>query len=125
MASLLWRLRRTTAIETDLLRIQAEILRDRRHRCASPDQPEQRQNVLYRVLDAAIPPGLRPRDTERDEFNHLDRSPTYPVNPQRQLTHCFQRLANLDNGVLERLRGDESALWGPMLPKLFSVPTAR
>jgi hypothetical protein len=36
LASLLWRLRRTTAIETDLLRIQAEILRDRRHRCGSP-----------------------------------------------------------------------------------------
>ena len=29
LASLLWRLRRTTVIETDLLRIQAEILRDR------------------------------------------------------------------------------------------------
>jgi hypothetical protein len=35
LASQLWRLRRTTAIETDLLRIQAEILRDRRlGRCA-------------------------------------------------------------------------------------------
>jgi hypothetical protein len=31
LASLLWRLRRATAIETDLLTIQAEILRDRRH----------------------------------------------------------------------------------------------
>src|SRR5271170_509209 len=30
LASLLWRLRRATAIETDLLRIQAEVLRDRR-----------------------------------------------------------------------------------------------
>src|SRR5450759_4294209 len=30
LASLLWRLRRATAIETDLIRIQAEILRDRR-----------------------------------------------------------------------------------------------
>jgi len=29
LASLLWRLRRATAIETDLLRIQAEILRER------------------------------------------------------------------------------------------------
>jgi len=38
LASLLWRLRRTTAIETDLLRIQAEILRDRQHRCESPSQ---------------------------------------------------------------------------------------
>src|ERR1019366_8252833 len=31
LASLLWRLRRATAIETELFTIQAEILRDRRH----------------------------------------------------------------------------------------------
>jgi hypothetical protein len=31
LASLLWRLRRIIAIETDLFRIQAEILRDRRN----------------------------------------------------------------------------------------------
>ena len=115
LASLLWRLRRTTAIETDLLRIQAEILRDRQHRCEPPDQPEQRQNVLYRVLGAAIPPGLRPRDTDHDECNQFDRSPTSQVNPSRQLTHCFQRLANLDNGVFERLGRYESALWRQML----------
>src|SRR5271168_4232695 len=41
LASLLWRLRRTTAIETDLLRIQAEILHDRRlGRCGErPSDP--------------------------------------------------------------------------------------
>jgi hypothetical protein len=125
LASLLWRLRRTTAIETDLLRIQAEILRDRQHRCEPPDQPEQRQNVLYRVLDAAIPPGLRRSDTERGECNHLDRSTAYPVNPQRQLTCCFQRLANLDNGVFERLGRYESALWRQMLQTLFALQSAR
>ena len=125
LASLLWRLRRTTAIETDLLRIQAEILRDRRHRCASPDQPEQRQNVLYRVLDAAIPPGLRPSDTDHDECNQFDRSLTSQVNPSRQLTHCFQRLANLDNGVFERLGRYESALWRQMLQTLLMLQSAR
>jgi hypothetical protein len=125
LASLLWRLRRATAIETDLLRIQAEILRDRRHRCESTDQPEQRQNVLYRVFDAAILPGLRPTDTERDECNRLDHSPTSPVNPSRQLTHCFQRLANLDNGVFERLGRYESALWRQMLQTLFALQSAR
>jgi hypothetical protein len=31
LASLLWRLRRAAMIETELLSIQAEILRDRRH----------------------------------------------------------------------------------------------
>jgi len=38
LASLLWRLRRATAIETDLLRIQAEILQDRRPRFAMKPQ---------------------------------------------------------------------------------------
>src|SRR6202165_1172254 len=37
LASLLWRLRRATAIETDLLSIQAEILRDRRGQTRSQD----------------------------------------------------------------------------------------
>ena len=40
LASLLWRLRRATAIETDLLRIQAEILRERRdHTQCQPARP--------------------------------------------------------------------------------------
>jgi hypothetical protein len=36
LASLLWRLRRATSIETGLLRIQAEILRERRRAQQSP-----------------------------------------------------------------------------------------
>ena len=39
LASLLWRLRRATAIETDLLRIQAEILRERRDANATGRNP--------------------------------------------------------------------------------------
>ena len=35
LASLLWRIRRATAIETDLLQIQAEILSDRPHESAT------------------------------------------------------------------------------------------
>jgi hypothetical protein len=81
--------------------------------------------VLYRVLDAAIPSSLRPRDTERGECNHLDRSTAYPVDPQRRLTCCFQRLANLDNGVFERLGRYESALWRQMLQTLFALQSAR
>ena len=46
LASLLGRLRRTTAIETDLLRIQAEILRDRR----LGRFPEGLSNVLPLIL---------------------------------------------------------------------------
>ena len=48
LASLLWRLRRATAIETDLLRIQAEILRDRR-----PASPHRSNDVACPVRRAA------------------------------------------------------------------------
>src|ERR1700681_782409 len=55
LASLLWRLRRATAIETDLLSIQAEILRDRRDQTRSQGQPERPQAMAFRVIETAIP----------------------------------------------------------------------
>jgi hypothetical protein len=59
LASLMWRIRRATSIETELLSIQAEILRDRRS-CSDPSgQSEHPENVLYRVLKSAIPQPLR------------------------------------------------------------------
>jgi hypothetical protein len=57
LASLLWRIRRATGIETDLLRIQAEILRERRQAAQQRDGPEPPPpNPLYRALRAVIPP---------------------------------------------------------------------
>ena len=41
LASLLWRIRRATAIETDLLQIQAEILSDRRLELAGDDTEQE------------------------------------------------------------------------------------
>src|SRR6266481_6115101 len=40
LASLLWRIRRATAIETDLLQIQAEILEDRRYTLEPANEAE-------------------------------------------------------------------------------------
>ncbi len=60
LASLLWRIRRATAIETDLLRIQAEILRERQYASAAdregaqpPHRPVPRTDALF---PAARPP---------------------------------------------------------------------
>ncbi len=55
LASLLWRLRRATAIETDLLRIQAEILRDRRDRTRAGGQPERPHAMPLRVIGGGMP----------------------------------------------------------------------
>jgi hypothetical protein len=130
----LWRLRRATAIETDLLRIQAEILRDRQDQRRSHDQLERPQTIRLLALDAALPPAMR--DEPRDSWNDNDprvsdhdacgtRSAIAAVNPSRDLAHCFQRLANLDNGVFERLGRYETALWRQMAQTVFVLQSAR
>src|SRR5215469_10483466 len=59
LASLLWRIRRATGIETDLLRIQAEILRERAQNAqqGGPEPPP--PNSLYQALRAVIEPHWR------------------------------------------------------------------
>jgi hypothetical protein len=136
LASLLWRIQRATGIETDLLQIQAEILRDRRQvrdvNFTKPD-PEP-QSVVYLK---AIRPGQGERwedgcghyDTQPnmtdDQHDQLDAAPSAPVAPSRELTYSFMRLANIDNGLFERLRRYEAALWRQTVQTLFTLRTAR
>lgn len=117
LASLLWRLRRATAIETDLLRIQAEILRDR-GRGQSPDWPNHRTLPIIEAITS-------PNDA-CDKQSRTDRfAAPPPVNSARQLTICFQRLANLDNGVFERLGRYESAIGRQVLKTLYLLRSVR
>ncbi len=133
LASLLWRIRRATAIETDLLRIQAEILRERQYACAADREGEQlSRNVVYRVLRAAIPSGLRrhsrngsnngTRDLGESD-DGIDPSGENCVDPPRGLTHCFLRLAHLDPGTFERLGRYEAALWRQVVQTMFARRT--
>ena len=128
LASLLWRLRRATAIETDLLRIQAEILRDRRQG-GSPDRSNGRAVPVLRVtsLDETR---WNEKDDEPWRLDHLacddaSGSPPRPINPARQLSLCFQRINNLDNGAFERLGRYESAIARQVLRTLYLLRSAR
>jgi hypothetical protein len=132
LASLLWRLRRSTAIETDLLRIQAEILRDRRVHRRLQGQPERPRAVCFRVLEPAIPPGVRNEPTDHWNANNPKQADerAHPVSTSqdtapRELAHSFQRLANLDNDVFERLGRYETALWRQMVRTLLVLRSAR
>jgi hypothetical protein len=106
LASLLWRLRRASAIETDLFRIQAEILRDL--------HPPEISGRVERDSD---------RDTERWPERVADASPGECLhrmaNPIRDLTHAFQRQNNFDNGAFDRLGRYEAALWRQMIKTLL------
>ena len=94
LASLLWRLRRIIAIETDLFQIQAEILRDRRNEVTT----------LHGELPDQAPEVLTLAEADRLSCNGPALSP-------RELTHCFLRLGNLDSGAFERLGRYNAALW--------------
>ena len=106
LASLLWRLRRASAIETDLFRIQAEILRERRPL----------QTIEQSLDDAEGNPERWPEQLDDSDLDHCGSS---LVNPIRDLTHAFQRQNNFDNGAFERLGRYETALWRQMIRTLL------
>jgi hypothetical protein len=131
LASLLWRLRRATAIETELFRIQAEILRDRRNHTRSQGMPEAPQAIPFRVIESAIPLCDELDWNEGDARRaYLECTHPFPISPSRDmsprdLAHCFQRLVNFDNDVFERLGRYEVALWRQMLQTLVMLQAAR
>jgi hypothetical protein len=127
LASLFWRLRRASAIETDLFRIQAEILRDR-GQAQSLDCPTEGSSRILEITELCSSKsdehGGGPWQTTR----YCCSSP--PSDPDvfksiRQLAVCFQRIANFDNGAFERLGRYESALVRQVVQTLFLLQTAK
>jgi hypothetical protein len=107
LASLLWRLRRIISVETDLFQIQAEILRDR-------NEPG---SVYDEIRDQA------PEDVKNGDCNQLNAHSS--STSARELTYCFLRLGNLDNGAFELLGRYNAALWKQTAQTLFLLQTIR
>jgi hypothetical protein len=126
LASLFWRLRRATMIETELLRIQAEILRDRRSSHLTARSRNTASPIVGNAYSAVQ--DLQENQTDSDSWPAIhsnSRSAPQPVNSARDLAHCFLRLANLDNGIFERLGRYESALSRQVVRILFLLKSAR
>jgi hypothetical protein len=135
LSSLLWRIRRATSIETGLLRIQAEILRARRHAsepvCESEARPE---DFVDGVIEGSVCSGTRKLsngscdDCRTNAVDHqcekLTVSPDSAVGG-RELTYCFLRLANLDNGAFDRIGRYEGHLWRQISQTLFALQAVR
>jgi hypothetical protein len=88
LASILWRLRRATTMETGLFEIQAGLLRDRQ---------QKRQLLSHDVTYAVFSP-----DNPSDRHLH---------ETTIEFARCFLRLANLPNLALDRLSRYEATLW--------------
>jgi hypothetical protein len=107
LASLLWRLRRATTIETGLFEIQADHLGNfRRTHQISPASRE----IVYALFNARSD-----RQAASDGLANVTgtrlASAQGQVVPDIELTRCFLRLCNLPNYALDRLSRYEAILW--------------
>jgi hypothetical protein len=121
LASLLWRLRRATAIETGLFKIQARHLLQFQQR---RQDHQARQEIIDSMYRDAVATEETMRQNEDDITGGLDtapRSTTEPADQSDDLTRSFIRLANLPTYPLDRLSRYEATLWRQACQILFTL----
>jgi hypothetical protein len=114
LASLLWRLRRATAIESGLLQIQAGIIRERKAKARETIASACKLNVFYRLIpaaDQATSAGASTLEEPTETPLVPKDAPDIPVSSRADIARSFLRLANLDSGIFERLGRYEASLW--------------
>ena len=123
LASLLWRLRRATSIETGLFEIQAGILRGY---ASTPGTPIKHSVDLYRLLALRDPSAQfgRVADLSPPDDTTIRRSLTnnFPgTSAARQVAQCYTRLVNLDKALFERVGYYEARLWRQFADTLVAL----
>jgi hypothetical protein len=121
LASLLWRLRRATAIESGLFKIQAQHLLQFRQR--RQDQ-QARQKIIDSMYRDAVATEDEMRQNEDEITGSLDADPRSIAEPADQsddLTRSFVRLTNLPTYPLDRLSRYEATLWRQACQILFTL----
>ena len=118
LASLLWRLRRATAIESGLFKIQAKhLLQFRQRRQARQGPPE--------IIDSTYRNAVATEEGYHDEpISALDPRAPVGVEPADQgedLTRSFVRLSNLPTCPLDRLSRYEATLWRQACQIMFTL----
>ena len=112
LASLLWRLRRATTIETGLFEIETEHLSEagRSHQVSPASREVVR--VLFGPHASVSAPDSLPGCGVKVEPS---------VDPTAELTRCYLRLANLPNFALDRVSRYEATLWRQVGQLLFTL----
>jgi len=124
LASLLWRLRRATSIETGLLQIRDEVPTNHADTDTEAPRPEGGCKVvrIAQPAQAAIPlwPTDGPSETDGYEAaSHLRE------NDGLDIVRRFLRLADVDKGAFDRLGRYEAALWRQVRQTIFTLEDLR
>jgi hypothetical protein len=120
LASVLWRLRRATAMETGLFEIQAEQL------CEHQQEPRllsNSRNAIHAALERTDSANHEAHVSQNslDEIETLGSSKVKSDGSADEFARCFSRLANLPNFVLDRLSRYEGSLWRQAGQILFAL----
>jgi hypothetical protein len=120
LASLLWRLRRATIMETGFFEIQAEHLHG--YRQARQLLPHSR-DVVHAVFRSAESDSHDVHEVSPNGGNNLETLPfaTTSNGSAIEFARCFLRLANLPNLALDRLSRYEATLWRQTDQILFAL----
>jgi hypothetical protein len=122
LASLLWRLRRATTIESGLFKIQAKHLLQFRQ-CRQTNQ--ERRKIIDSACRNALASGEDAQQDDREpRTSTLDPGPSSTVDsadPSDDLTRAFVRLSNLPTCPLDRLSRYEATLWRQACQVLFTL----
>jgi hypothetical protein len=123
LASLLWRLRRATAIESGLFKIQArQLLQFRQLRQAR--QEPQKIETMHRKFP--VPWDHPQRDEVRSgDSLDTDQGDGVPADRSDDITRSFVRLTNLPTYPLDRLARYEAMLWRQACQTLFTLQSAQ
>ena len=120
LASLLWRIRRATTMETGLFEIQAKHVLDFQKK----RQPHQDGAQIVHAMFGRADPINNDHDNAQDgaeDFEASRSSEPDPLDQPRNLAHCFLRLANLPSYPLDRLSRYEATLWRQACRILFAL----
>jgi len=129
LASLLWRLRRASAIETALFEIQVELLSARGQ---APSRELGKPGTLATPTPAnghSKGPASNGRDNPRalnqEPPSASTRPPLAPGSKSRAIAQCFLRLSSLDPTLLDRAGSYEERLWRQAAQTLWTLDAMR
>jgi hypothetical protein len=121
LASLLWRLRRVTTIETGLFKLQALHLLKFRHRRHVHRERQKIIDSMYRNAAAPEEEILQDRKQLACNLDASSASAAEPSDQSEDLTRAFVRLNDLATYPLDRLSRYEAALWRQACQILFTL----
>jgi hypothetical protein len=112
LASLLWRVRRATTMETGLFEIHADALTwIKQARQANPTSREVVHALFQRHGSSHVGYGSASHDIANEPANAPTCMPNSLRPTNAEFAHCFLRLAYLPDYALDRLSRYEAILW--------------